>query len=114
VQVREQPVGDLVGARRAARAAVVPARVEHEVPDDQLPAPLEQIDQARLAARSLEHVVLDDLDHRQLAPLGVQGVTRPGHRLLLCEQLDAGRAPLLSRYDVGKTHRSLLCWLSPV
>ena len=43
-----------------------------------------------LAVRTLEHVVLVDLDHRQLAPLGVERVARPGHRLLLGEQLLAG------------------------
>ena len=52
---------------RAARAALVPARVEHEVVDDELAAALEQVEQARLAVRALEDVVLVDLDHRQLA-----------------------------------------------
>jgi RNA polymerase sigma-70 factor (ECF subfamily) len=55
-------VGDLVGDHRAARAALVrPApdvRVVEEPVDDQLAAALEEIEQARLAVRAVERVVL--------------------------------------------------------
>jgi hypothetical protein len=94
VQVGEIAV--LVNPARAARAAVVPGRVEHEVIDDQLAPPLEEVEQARLAVGALEDVVLFDLDHRQPPTLGVQRVPRPGGRLLLGEQLLASDQPLVS------------------
>ena len=38
------------------------------------------VDQPHLAFGPFEHVVLVDLDHRQLTPLGVEGVTLPGQQ----------------------------------
>jgi hypothetical protein len=63
VEVVEQTLGHLVGAGRAARASVFPRRIEHEVANDQLPSTLEQVEQAGLAVRSFEHIVLVDLHH---------------------------------------------------
>ena len=60
VQVREQARRQLVGLRRAARAAVLPGRVEHEVLQDELPPALEEVDQRHLALRALEDVGLVD------------------------------------------------------
>jgi hypothetical protein len=108
VQMLQQAVGDLVGAGRAARAALVPARTEHEVADDGLPPTVEQVEQARLALRSLEDVVLDDLDHRQHAALDVQRVALPGELLLLDQQLLASNQPLVSRHGLRQGHSALL------
>jgi hypothetical protein len=39
-------------------------RLEEEAVDDQLAAPVEQVEQARLAIRALKPIVLVDADHR--------------------------------------------------
>jgi hypothetical protein len=70
--------------------------VEHEVPDDQLAAAFEQVEQRRVAIGPLEHVLLLDRDHRQHAALGVQRVAAAGQLLLLGQQLHAGGQPLVS------------------
>jgi hypothetical protein len=72
--------------------------------DDELPPALEEVDQAALALRALEAVVLGDLDHRQAAALGAELVARAGHRLLLLEQRDPRPAPLLVAHCVWKRH----------
>jgi hypothetical protein len=61
--------------------------MEHEVVDDELTPPIEQINQARLACRSLEDVFLVDLDHRERAACGVHRVPLVGELLFLGEQL---------------------------
>src|SRR5436190_823832 len=43
MEVLEEAIGDLVDARGAARAAVLPRRVEHEVVHDQLAPPLDEL-----------------------------------------------------------------------
>src|SRR5437899_539753 len=102
VQVREVP--DVVDQERAARAARVQVPPPHEVIDDQLTAPLEQVQQARLAIGTLEDIVLVDLDHRELAPPGVERVMGPGQRLLVGKQFLAGNQPLSPRHALRKTH----------
>jgi hypothetical protein len=83
------------------------------VADDELAAAVEQVQQAGLAVRTVEEVILADLDHGQLAPLDVERVPRPGHRLLLGQQLLASNQPLLAGYHLRKTHLALLPgWLS--
>jgi hypothetical protein len=89
-------VTDAVGQERAGFAALVPVRVEHEVVDQQLTTALEQVGQAGLAVRAAEDVFLVNLDHRQLAPLGVQRVSLTGEFLLLRQQIPAGGQPLIS------------------
>ena len=74
--------------------------------DHELVAAVEQIEQAGLAVRALEHVLLVDPDHGQFAPLGVERVACPGHRLLLGQQLLAGNQPLIAGHDLRKTHRA--------
>jgi hypothetical protein len=102
-------VGDVVGHVRAARAALVPGssglawrrvvRVEHEMVDDELTTPAEQIEQARLAVRPLEDILLGDLDRRQSAAFGAQRVSLTGELLLPGEQLLPGSEPLGSSDD---------------
>ena len=70
------------------------ARAEHEVVDDQLPAPVEQVRETDLAVGSRELVVLFDKHHRQSPALSREGVQRSRGLLLLDEQLLAGRPPL--------------------
>ena len=61
---------DVVGFERAADAAFVPARPEHEVLDDELAAAVEQIGQRLLALRRVEQIGLVDLDPGQFASFG--------------------------------------------
>jgi hypothetical protein len=60
------------------------------------------------AVRAVEDVVLLDLDHGQVAALGVERIPLPGQFLLLDEQLLAGGQPLLPGSDPGKAHHGLL------
>ena len=106
VQVGE--VGDLVGSQRAAAAGMLgPAEhagLEEGAVDDQLTAALEQVEQARLALRPVELVLLLHGHPRHPPALGGQRVTGAGQLLLLHEQLLARRLPLLRRHDRGCFH----------
>ena len=109
-------VGDLVGDHRAAGAAAlgpaVHAGLVEEAVDDQLTAPLEQVEQARRAVRALEAVVLLDGHPRHPAALGGQRVAGAGQLLLLDQQLLARGLPLLRRHDRRHVHRD--CFLLQV
>jgi hypothetical protein len=78
VEVLEEPRRQLVGAGAAARAPVLPGRLEHEVVDDQLRPTLEQVEQADRPLRALERVLLHDLDHGEAAARDVQRVSAGG------------------------------------
>src|SRR5581483_132607 len=60
-----------VGPERAVRTAGAPARIEHEMLNNELAAPLEQIGQRFATICPVEHVVLGDPDPRQLSPFRV-------------------------------------------
>ena len=80
----------MVGHERAARATLLPIRSEHEVVDDQLAAPVEEVGERDLALGRVENVILLDLHPGQLAPLGAQLVASPrGFLLLLSSSLRA-------------------------
>src|SRR3954451_9991174 len=102
---------ELDDAGGAARAAVLPLRIEHEVVDDQLTTPLEQVEEADGAVTPVERVVLLDLDHGEIAPLGVDPVAHTGELLLLRQQRGPRREPLLAGCDLGQAHRSLLTFV---
>ena len=95
-EVLEETVGDLHGPGGAARAALVPVRVEHEMADHELTASLEHVEQAHRAVRTLELVVLLDLHHRELAPFYVQRIPLLGEILLLLQQVLACDEPLVA------------------
>jgi hypothetical protein len=103
----KETLRDLVGAGRATRTPLVPFGREHEVVDDELATPLEQIDEARLAIRTVEKVLLVDLHHRQPAALGVQRVSLLGEFLFLGQKLLASSKPFFSGYYLRKIHHSL-------
>ncbi|HEX5400735.1 MAG TPA: hypothetical protein VFX16_00380 [Pseudonocardiaceae bacterium] len=69
--------------------------------DDQLPAAVEQVGQAELAARSLERVVLFDPHDGQPAPVGVRLVHGPGELLLLGQVRFPGDEPVFAGHDLG-------------
>ena len=96
MQVLEEPVGQLVGAGGAARAAVLPLGVEHEVVDDQLRTAFEDAGERHLPVRAVEDVVLLDLDHRQIATFDVEGVAGTCQLFLLLQELEARGAPILT------------------
>jgi hypothetical protein len=102
--VLDQPGRQLVHAGAAAGAAVLPVRAEHEVADDELAAPVEQVEQGGLAFGALEDVLLLDLDHGELAALGDERVAAAGELLLLGEELLAVAEPFVPGYDVWKAH----------
>src|SRR5262249_51452698 len=71
---QDRKIAQRIDEERAARAAILPIRIEHEMVDDELAAAFEQIEQAALAARSLKLIILLDLHHRQAPALRVDPV----------------------------------------
>src|SRR5215510_11804950 len=90
----------VVRPERAARAAFLPLRAEHEVIDEELISSAEQVGQRFLAGRSLEHIGLVDFHPRQPASILAQSVTLPSEGLLFGEQSLARSKPLVSRHDL--------------
>src|SRR6201984_2225438 len=89
---------EIIAGHRAARAAgggpALDTRRKHEVIDDELAASLEQSEEARLAVRSVEDVILFDSDHWQAAAFRGQRVVYPCRGLLFDQQLIACLLPL--------------------
>jgi hypothetical protein len=85
---------EVVDDERAAGAAGVLVRAEHEVVEEQLPPAVEEVGEPLLAVRSVEDVLLVDLHARQPSPLGRECVLRLHRRLLPCEQLLTRSLPL--------------------
>src|SRR3989454_11981551 len=98
-------VGHLIGAQGAAAAGVLrPAEhpgLEEGAIDDQLTPALEQIEQAYLALRSVELVLLVHSQPRHPPAFSGQRVTGAGQGLLLHEELLPRSLPLLLRHDRG-------------
>jgi hypothetical protein len=67
-------------------------------------AAIEEIEQALPPARAVEDIALVDFDHRQTAPLAVEGVTQAREFLFLGEQSLAGHQPRLARCDLRRLH----------
>ena len=102
---------EAVEAVRDRRAGRTPCRVvgaEHEVVDEELRAPSEEIGQRGAALVGLEAVLLVDSNPRQLLPLPRQFVAAPGQLLLGLEQLQPGRKPLFTCSSLVIGH-----WFSP-
>ena len=93
----------LVGNHRAARASLlrpaVHARLVEEAVEDQLPAPVEEVEQAHWPVRSLELVLLLDEHPRHPAALGRHRVARVGELLLLDQQRVVRLLPFLLTDD---------------
>jgi hypothetical protein len=88
------------------------ARREHEVVNDELPAAVEEVEQAGLSVWAFEDVLLLDPDDRQPAALGCQGIEGASGFLLLHQQAPAGGLPLGFGHDGRKRHPFLL-WSVP-
>src|SRR5206468_11006258 len=106
VQVREYTF-DAVGHRRARRATGLVARAEHEVVDEQLGAPVEQLAERLLAVVRIESILLLHAHPRQLASLPGELVTEPGVLLLADEELVARGEPFFARCQPAINHASL-------
>src|SRR5215471_14949466 len=96
-------VGDLIRAQGTAAAGVLgPAEhpgLEEGAIDDQLPAALEQVEQANLALWTLEFVSLLDRHPRHPPAFGGQGVAGAREGLFLHEHLLARSLPRLRWHD---------------
>src|SRR3954462_9631563 len=80
---------EAIGDRRARRAAARVLGSEHEVVDEELRAPTEEVGQRRGAGFGLEAIVLLDGDPGQLLALAGHIVAAAGQLLLGLEQLEA-------------------------
>src|SRR5262245_54184962 len=98
-RVQVGQVADLIEDQRAAGATLVASGAEHEMIQDQLTAPFEQIGEARLARGALEFIRLLDPHARQTPALGRERIARVRGCLLLREQLRARSFPFLLRDD---------------
>ena len=101
-------VRDLIGAQGATAARVLgPAEypgLEEGAIDDQLPAVLEQVEQANLALGTFELVLLLHHHPRHPSTLGGQCVTGAGQLLLFQEELLPCSLPLPFRHDPWGLH----------
>src|SRR5579859_95121 len=115
-------VRDLISSEGTAAASVVGppehSRLQEGAIDDQLPAALEQVEQANLTLGSLELILLLDRHPRHPAPPGGERITRAGEGLLFHQKLLPRSLPLLRRNNRGCLHcgmsfRVLLVYLFP-
>src|SRR5262245_30612237 len=102
-------VGNLVGHHGAADAGMLRppgyAGLEKSAGDNQLPAALEQVEQARSAVRPLELVGLLHREPWHPPTLRRQRVTGATTLLLFHEELPARCLPLLPRHYFPQLHR---------
>ena len=109
VEVVEEARRHLVGAGGAARAALLPVGVEHEVVDDQLAAgPRTGRARRTAAVRAVEHVVLLDLHHGEVPALGVQRVPLAGSAPSPSPAAPCGRRATRLGGDPRQRHLRLL------
>src|SRR5438128_5598772 len=102
---------DLIGAQGTTAAGVLrPAEhpgLEEGAIDNQLPAALEQVEQANLTLGPVELVLLLHRHPRHPSTLGGQRITGAGQGLLLHEELLPRSLPLLLRHDRRCAHREM-------
>src|SRR5690348_13179363 len=103
---------EIVRPERAVLASRIPVRGEHEVVDDQLTFPLEQIRQCLSSIWTIKDIILFYLHPRKLAALMTQLITQFGELLLFHQQRLACCQPLVSQYDFMSSHdfSSCLTW----
>jgi hypothetical protein len=104
-QVHGEPV-EAVRNRRAGRAAGGVIGAEHEVVDEELRAPAEEVRQRGAALVGLEAIRLVDPHPRQVLPPPRQLVAAPRERLLRLEQIEPRCEPLCTCPGLVYRHRS--------
>ena len=90
--MREHAVG-MVGHERAACAALLPVRSEHEVLDDQLALSCEEVRERKTSVAAVEAVVLFDLHPRKRPAFRSERVHLPGKLLFFREEFRPGGQP---------------------
>src|SRR5262245_11789362 len=109
MEVRE--IADLIHEHRASgtagRGPAGDPWREHEVVEDELAAPLEQIDERRAPFGTFEHVLLVDLRHGRPAALGGKRIALASRLLFLREQFLMCGKPVGLRYDVWNCSAAL-------
>src|SRR5262249_606979 len=95
---------DGVGDRRVDRATGLVGRPEHEVVDEQLGSPVEQLDERLFPGLRFEAVLLLDGHPGQLASLPRELVTQPGVLLLADEQLLVRGEPFFAGSNSAISH----------
>src|SRR6266540_4212000 len=95
LEVRDA-AGEAVGDRRAARTAFVPVRPEHEVIDEHLRTPAEQIAQRRIAVFGREPVVVLKRHPGQVTPPSRKLVAAARQFPFSFEQLEARCEPFVA------------------
>ena len=106
-EVHERPV-DVIREERAAPAAFLPLRREHEVVDDELAPAVEEVGERLLAVRPVEDIARLHADPGEPASLRAQLIAAPREFLLLLEELFPGDEPLVARHDSRTIHLALL------
>src|SRR5579885_2512750 len=89
-------LGEAVRNHRAGGAARRPVGSEHEMVDEELRAPAEEVGERGAPAIGLEAVLLLDLDPGQLLPPPRQLVAAPRQLLLRLQQIEPRRQPFLA------------------
>ena len=95
---------EAVGDRRAGQTPRGVLGAEHEVIDEELRAPSEEIGEGCRPFLGVEPVLLVDADPGQLLPPARKLVAAPRQRLLGVEQLQPGSEPLLARSGLVVGH----------
>ena len=99
--VQHRQIAQGVYITRAAWAALVPCRVEHEVIDDELPTALEERLETLFAIRAVEGIVLFDLHHGKPASLGIYAIAVLSELFFMRHEFLPLDEPLTSRNDSG-------------
>src|ERR1700674_2898042 len=85
-----------VGPEGAALARLLPVGAEHEVIDNELAPPTEEIAEREIfALRPVEAVILVDREPWHLTPLGAELIAQLGEVLFFGEQLPASGKPVV-------------------
>src|SRR5260370_24521438 len=82
-------------------AALLPARAEHEVVDDQLTFAAKEIGERFFSVGAVEDVVLFNFDPGKFAALGVECIALAGERSFPGRGFLSAFWPLWIRYDLG-------------
>src|SRR5919106_5960559 len=106
----EEDAVERVRDRRAGRTPRLEVGPEHEVVDDQLRAPAEQVFERSAPLVGLEPVLLVDPNPGQLLPPPRQLVAAPGKLLLGLQQLEPRGTPFFTGSGLVLRHRSCLLY----
>src|SRR5438045_5508227 len=88
---------EVVGEIGTARAALAPARSEHEVVDDELTAVVEEAGEGLRAARPFEQILLFDSLPGEFAALPAELIAQPREFFLFRQELLPGFGPFVMR-----------------